>query len=151
MSLLLTDGQNQRLNGSIASLLSMMLGGFILLPYFALRQSSKARKFQMNWCARLFESKLVSVLLMLATLALVVFAFAFGDWDNYRKEFNGNRFIHVMTIDFCIVSLLFPFLVDDDLKRRQASSNEQSRLYMALCFLPLIGPLIYLFTRQPLK
>ena len=151
MSLLLTDGQNQPLNGTAASLLSMMLGGFILLPYFALRQSSKARKFQVNWCVRLFESKVVSVLLMLMTLALLVFAFAFGHWNNYRKEFNGNRFIHVMTIDFCIVSLLFPFLVDDDLKRRRASSNGQPRLDMALCFLPLVGPLFHLFKRQPLK
>ena len=151
MSLLLTDGQHQRLNGTVASLLSNLLGGFILLPYFALRQSSKAKTFRSNWCIRLFESKIVSILLMLITIALLAFAVAFGHWNIYLKEFNGNHFIHVMTIDFCIVSLLFPFLVDDDLKRRQSSSNSQSRRYTALSFLPVIGPLIYLYQRPPLK
>ena len=151
MSLLLTDGQHQRLNGTVASLLSNMLGGFILLPYFALRQSSKTKKFQVNWCVRLFESKIVSILLMLMTLASLVYAVAFGHWNIFLKEFNGNRFIHVMTIDFCIVSLLFPFLADDDLRRRQSSSNSQSRLYTTLSFLPLIGPSIYLYKRPPLK
>ena len=150
MSILLVDGQNQPLNGSLASVLAMALGGFILLPYFALRRSEYVRKFQLNFFVRIFESKLTTITLMISTIGFILFAFIFGDFGIFLDEFGRNRFIHIMSIDFFVVSFLFPFLIDDDLKRRHIIKNNQFKYYFYLCFIPLIGPLIYLYQRQPL-
>jgi hypothetical protein len=146
----LVDGQNQLLNGSLASILAMALGGFILLPYFALRRSEYARKFQLNFFIRIFDSKLTPIILMISTISLIFFAFLSGDFHAFLHEFGHNRFIHIMSIDFFVVSFLFPLLIDDDLKRRQMIKNNQYKYYLSLCFIPLIGPLIYLYQRQPL-
>ncbi|CAF0893797.1 unnamed protein product [Rotaria sordida] len=151
LSILLVDGQNQPFNGTLASSLSMALGSFILLPYFALRRSENARKFKLNFFVRLFDSKFISILLMLATVGLTFFAVNYGDFRVFLHEFWTNQFIHVMTIDFFIVSFLFPYLIGDDLERRKMTQNNQFQFYFYLCFIPLIGPLIYLYQRQPLQ
>ncbi|CAM4832683.1 unnamed protein product [Rotaria magnacalcarata] len=147
MSVLLVDGQNQQLNGSLASLLAMALGGFILLPYFALRRSETTKQFRSNLFVRIFESKLVTILLMIAAIGFALYALKFGDIHAFLHEFRTHQFIHIMTIDFFVVSFLFPGLVEDDLKRRKITNNN----YFRICFLPLLGPLIYLYQRPPLE
>lgn len=151
MSVLLTDGQYQRLNGTLASILAVGLGGFILLPYFGLRRRENAQKFQSNLIVRIFESKVVSILLLTAAIGLLLFALKFGNMQAFLHEFRTHIFIHIMTIDFFVVSFLFPGLVEDDLKRRKIISNSQIQRYSHLCYLPLFGPLIYLFQRPPLE
>jgi hypothetical protein len=151
MCILLVDGQNQPLNGGLASLLSMVFGGFVLLPYCALRRGPNAAKYKWNFLIRLFDSKAICIFLILATIALVLFALIFGDFGLLLHEFRTNRFIHIMSIDFFVVSWLFPFLIPDDLKRRKMITNHEFQVYFPLCFLPLIGPLIYLYRRKPLK
>ncbi|CAF1138268.1 unnamed protein product [Rotaria sp. Silwood1] len=151
MSILLIDGQNQRLNGTVASILAMALGGFILLPYFALRRSDNIKKYKINLFIRIFESKLIAIILMVSTMSLIVFAVKFGDIHMFLHEFWTNQFIHIMTIDFFVVSCLFPCLITDDLTRRKMTQNNQFQFYYYLCFVPLIGPLIYLYQRQPLQ
>ncbi|UJR13723.1 hypothetical protein I4U23_000734 [Adineta vaga] len=151
MSILLTDGQNQPFNGSLASCMAMVLGGFILLPYFALRRSECGKKFRINYFVRLFESKLIAIGLMISTIGLILFAIMFGNLHEFRQEFDRNQFIHVMTIDFFVVSFLFPFLINDDLKRRDMDRDKQFKHYFPLTFIPLLGPLIYLYQRQPLQ
>ena len=148
--ILLVDGQNQRFNGGVASLLSMVLGGFVLLPYCALRRSSNSAKYKLNFLVRVFDSQTISVLLILTTISLVLFATIFGDFHLFIHAFQTNRFIHIMSIDFFVVSWLFPYLIPDDLKRRKMITNQEFQTYFPLCFLPLIGPLIYLYRRKPL-
>jgi hypothetical protein len=50
--------------------------------------------------------------------------------------FRTNRFIHIMSIDFIVVSWLFPFLIPDDLKRRKMITNHEFQVYFPLWFLP---------------
>jgi hypothetical protein len=149
--ILLADGQNQPFNGGLAVLLSNLFGGFVLLPYFALRRSPNPAKFKLNFPVRVFDSKATYVLLIMGTISLLLFASIFGDFRLFLREFRTNRFIHIMSIDFFVVSWLFPFLVTDDLKRRKMISKSDFQLYFYLCFIPLIGPLLYLYKRKPLK
>jgi hypothetical protein len=150
MSILLLDGQNQRFHGALASILAIFLGGFILLPYFGLRRTEKGKTLRLNVFIRLFESKLTSVTLMLVSAGLITSALILGDRRAFVDEFLTNRFIHIMTIDFFVVSFLFPFLVEDDLRRRATSTSDDRVQSVALCFVPLIGPLIYLYRRRAL-
>lgn len=151
LTILLIDGQHQRLNGVLAALLSNCFGAWIILPYFALRRSEKSKEFQQNIFIRIFESKITSVLLMITAIGLLGFALIFGQFNVFIHEFQTNWFIHIMTIDFFVLSFIFPFLLKDDLKRREIFDQNQWISYFSLCFLPLFGPLIYFYRRRPLK
>ena len=50
--------------------------------------------------------------------------------------------MHSMTIDFVILSLLFPFLIEDDLEQRRMFDQQQWTFDLRLCFIPLFGPLM---------
>lgn len=151
LTVLLVDGQYQKLNGTLSALLSNLFGAWIILPYFGLRRSEKAKEFRMNIFIRIFESKITTALLIMVTIGLIGFALVYGDFRVFIHEFRTNWFIHSMTIDFFILSAIFPFLIEDDLKRRQVFDKHQYSSYFRLAFMPLIGPLIYLFRRSPLS
>lgn len=151
MSILLVDGQNQPLNGTLTTLLAMALGGFIILPYMGLRRSENAKKYRTNIFVRIFESKLLVILLMVLTIGCIAFGLKFGYTSAFLHEFRSNQFIHIMTIDFFVVSFSFPELIADDLKRRNMNQKNQCQFYSRLCFVPLMGPLIYLYQRKPLQ
>ena len=52
-----------------------------------------------------------------------------------------------MSLDFCMLSLLFPWLLSDDMERRGMSSD---RFFTVIALVPLVGALIYLCLRSPL-
>jgi len=52
-----------------------------------------------------------------------------------------------MTLDFCLLILLFPALLQDDLKRRQLTN---SNVFNTLIWIPLAGPLLYFGLRPSL-
>lgn len=151
LTVLLVDGQYQKLNGTLAALLSNLLGAWIILPYFGLRRSEKVKEFRVNIFVRIFESKITTALLFMTTISLLGYALLYGDFRIFIHEFRTNWFIHSMTIDFFILSAIFPFLIEDDLKRRQVFDKQQHSFYFRLAFMPLIGPLIYLYRRPSLK
>ncbi|CAF4578007.1 unnamed protein product [Rotaria sp. Silwood2] len=151
VSILLVKGQNQRLNESVAVLLAMALGGFVVLPYFALHRSDNTRKFKLNLFMRIFDLKFIVILLMLPNVDLIVFALNSGDFHAFLPEFWINQFIYTMTIDLFVVSFLSPCFIADDLERRKIIQNNQFQFYICLSFIPLIEPLIYLYQRQSLQ
>jgi hypothetical protein len=58
-----------------------------------------------------------------------------------------HPFIHVMSLDFCMLCLLFPALLADDMARR---GMQNSTAFWAVTLVPLFGPLAYLCARPPL-
>jgi hypothetical protein len=62
-------------------------------------------------------------------------------------QWQSNRFIHVMSLDFCLLCLLFPALLRDDMARRGLKNPQ---LFWLTALIPLFGPLIYLCVRPPL-
>jgi hypothetical protein len=52
-----------------------------------------------------------------------------------------------MSLDFCLLCLLFPLLLPDDLARRGLNDR---RWFWSISLVPLIGPAIYLAMRPPL-
>jgi hypothetical protein len=53
-----------------------------------------------------------------------------------------------MSLDFCLLSLLFPILLADDMARRDWKNQQ---LFWLIALIPLFGPLIYLCIRPPLS
>lgn len=52
-----------------------------------------------------------------------------------------------MSLDFCMLSLLFPWLLSDDMERR---GMDDDRFFTFIALIPLVGALLYLCLRSPL-
>jgi hypothetical protein len=86
--------------------------------------------------------------LTLGTIAWLCYGLTRGNWADFVQQWQTSRFIHVMSLDFCLLCLLFPRLLWDDMVRR---GIKDQRMFWAVSLLPLLGPLLYLSVRPPLS
>lgn len=145
--LLFIDGREQKTPVWPFAAGSFGVGAFALLPYLALRQPNQEFRGSKSLFLKLLDSHWLGVALTLGTLFLLGFGLLKGDWGDFIQQWQTNRFIHVMSLDFCLLCLLFPALLGDDMARR---GLKNSPLFWVVALLPLVGPLLYLCIRPPL-
>ncbi|MEH1873463.1 DUF2834 domain-containing protein [Nostoc sp.] len=141
------DGRGQKIPAWLFATASFGVGAFALLPYLAFREPNKKFVGKKNALLKLLDSRVTGVVLTVATVILVAYGLKEGDWSNFVQQWQTNRFINVMSLDFYLLSLLFPALLGNDMARR-GWKNPQMFWFIAL--IPLFGPLIYLCVRPPL-
>ena len=144
---LFIDGRMQKVPAWLFAAASFAVGAFAILPYLALREPNQEFFGENNTSLKLLDSRWTGVLLTLGAIALVSYGLIGGDWGNYIQQFQTSRFIHVMTLDFCLLCLLFPALLGDDMARRGLKNPQ---IFWIVCLIPLFGPLFYLCLRPPL-
>lgn len=145
--LLFFDGQSQKIPVWPFAIASFAVGAFAILPYLALRQPNPNYSGSPNFALKLLDSRITGILLTLGALILLGYGLTGGDWSDFLQQWQTSRFIHVMSLDFCLLCLLFPALLGDDMARRGMNN---SSLFWAVALLPLLGPLFYLCVRSPL-
>lgn len=145
--LLFIDGRAQKIPAWPFAAGSFGVGVFSLLPYLALREPSTKFPGEKNTFLKLLDSRLTGVALAIGTVILVAYGLGNGDWGNFVQQWQTSRFIHVMSLDFCLLCLLFPALLGDDMARRGLKNPQ---LFWLTALVPLFGPLIYLCVRPPL-
>jgi len=145
--ILFADGRGQRLRAFPFVLGSFAVGAFSLLPYLIFRQPNPQFSGSKDWLLKIWDSRITAIVLLIGALILLIFGFFQGNWQDFIQQWKSDRFIHVMSLDFCLLSLLFPLLVQDDLKRREMKT---SWLFTGITVFPLLGPLIYLSLRAHL-
>jgi len=128
-------------------LLSFGLGAFALLPYLVLRRDKPRFVGPQSDLIRLTESGGLAWLLLLSGAGLLAFGGLAGHWADFVEQWQTSRFIHVMSLDFCVLSLLFVVLLPDDIARRQM---ERGWIWGLISFVPFLGPAFYLCWRSPL-
>ncbi|MEH2117313.1 DUF2834 domain-containing protein [Nostoc sp.] len=141
------DGRGQKIPAWLFATASFAVGIFALLPYLALREPNNKFVGKKNALLKLLDSRVTGVVLTVATVILIAYGLTGGDWGNFVQQWQTNRFINVMSLDFCLLCLLFPALLGDDMARR--SWNPQ--FFWLITLIPLFGPLIYLSVRPPLQ
>jgi hypothetical protein len=146
-AVLFIDGRGQKLIAGLFAIASFAIGAFAILPYLALREANPKFHGKKNLWLKLLDSRVTGLVLTLVAGILVVYGLREGDWQNFAQQWQTNRFIHVMSLDFCLLSLLFPSLLGDDMERR---GGKKSQLFWLFTLIPLFGPLIYLSLRPPL-
>ena len=146
-ALALVDGHGQNQRAWPFVLVSFAVGAFALLPYLALRQPNPNFSGSKSLLLRLVEARWLGALLTAGAIALAAFALLKGDWPDFWQQWQTGRFIHVMSLDFCALWLLFPVLLKDDMARRGLS---QPWITAAVLALPLVGACLYLTLRPPL-
>ncbi|MGE5656665.1 MAG: DUF2834 domain-containing protein [Actinomycetota bacterium] len=144
---LFVDGRGQKIPAWVFAGLSFAVGAFALLPYLGLRESNPQFIGNKNLLIKILDSRLTGITLTLGTAVLVIYGLANGNWSDFIQQWQTKRFIHVMSLDFCMLSLLFPALLKDDMARRGMQS---SLGFWAVTLVPLLGPLAYLCVRKPL-
>jgi hypothetical protein len=145
--LMFIDGREQKIPAWPFATASFGVGAFALLPYLALRQPNQEFTGSKDIFLKLLDSRWLGVALTLGTLGLLSFGVLNGNWGDFIQQWQTSRFIHVMSLDFCLLCLLFPALLRDDMARR---GLKNSQLFWAVALVPLVGPLLYLCLRPPL-
>ena len=145
--LALLDGQGQQVPAWPFVLGSFALGAFLLLPYLVLRQPHSVFSSPKSKLLALVDSQWLGASLLTGTLILMGYGLYYGDWANFLYQWQTSRFIHVMSLDFCLLWLLVPSLLGDDMARR---SLNDPRLFWLVSVVPLLGIVAYLTFRPSL-
>ncbi len=125
---------------------SFGLGAFLLLPYLVLRQPNPTFTPPKSQVITLADSRMLGLSLLIASLVLMGYAAYAGNWGDFFAQWQTSRFIHVMSLDFCLLWLLVPSLLGDDMARRGFKNKLTFALVSAV---PLVGLTAYL-TFRPL-
>lgn len=149
------DGINQKIPAWLFVSASFAVGAFALLPYLALRSPlsdisqapNQKASYQNNTLVKICDSRITGVVLTLIVVSLITYAFSAGEWSDFFQQWKSSRFIHVMSLDFCVLSLSVGALLGDDMARR---GIKKSWIFWLTTLIPLFGPLIYLCWRPPL-
>ena len=145
---LFTDGRGQKLPAWPFAVGTFALGAFVLLPYLTFRQPNPSIQTDLNRIVRFWDSRGLGIALLLGTIVLMGYGLGSGgEWGDFVTQWQTSRFIHVMSLDFCMLTLLFPTLIQDDLARRGIT---QSYPFWGLSLLPLVGACFYLIFRPKL-
>lgn len=144
---LFLDGDGQPVRAWPFAVASLGVGAFALLPYLALRTPHAHWSGHKTTGLRLWDGRWVGAIALIGAFLCLGFGLTQGDWGDFVQQWNTRRFIHVMGLDFCMLSVLFPTLVPDDMARRGMAADSPLRF---LPLLPFLGPCLYLLLRSPL-
>ncbi|HEY9672182.1 MAG TPA: DUF2834 domain-containing protein [Waterburya sp.] len=147
--LMFADGRMQNFRAWPYFLGSNFTGVMCLLPYLILRKPNQEFFGKKDKWLRILDQRSTGVFLLLSTIVLVSYAIVAGDWENYVQQFQTIHFVHLISLDFCCMGLIFPLtsLFDDDMARRGV---QDSRIFWSVALVPLFGPLVYLCLRPSL-
>jgi len=150
-AVLFVDGRGQRIPAWPFAVGTFAFGAFLLLPYLALRHLNPTFKGSKTIALRLWDSRWLALSFLLGTIVLMGYGLGLGIsggwWGDFVQQWQTSRFIHVMSLDFCLLTLLFPVLIEDDRLRRGVKRRDP---LWGLCLLPLVGACLYLVFRPSL-
>lgn len=147
--LMFADGKMQNLRAWLYFIGSNFTGVICLLPYLIFRKSNQEFYGVKDTWLSIVDQRKTGISLLVATIALLSYAVIVGDWEDYIQQFLDKPFVHLISLDFCLMCLIFPItsLFDDDMARREIKDK---RIFWAVALVPLFGLLVYLCLRPPL-
>lgn len=142
--LMFIDSRMQDIPAWFSFLASNGAGVIGMIPYLLLREGSQEFSGQKGVWLKILDSPITGVFLSLTTASLLAYAILAGDWGDFIYQWRTSRFIYLMSLDFCLLYLVSPSLLGDDMVRR---GLRDSRIYWIVTLVPLIGALAYLCLR----
>ncbi|CAK8567021.1 unnamed protein product [Lathyrus sativus] len=154
--LLLPTGRSSKSKVPVWPFLSLSFFGgmYALLPYFVLWKPPPPPVEEAElktWPLNFLESKLTASILLASGIGLVIYAGLAGEevWKEFYQYCRGSKFIHIMSIDFTLLSTLAPFWVYNDMTARKWFDKGSWLLPVSL--IPLLGPALYILLRPSLS
>ncbi|KAG5076789.1 hypothetical protein JHK82_055484 [Glycine max] len=135
-------------------ILSCFGGAYALFPYFVLWKppAPPVEETQLKtWPLNFLESKVTATISLAAGVAIITYAGLAGQdvWKEFYQYFRESKFIHIMSIDFIILSTFAPFWVYNDMTARKRS--DKGSWLLPLSLIPFLGPGLYLLLRPSLS
>lgn len=151
--LALIDGTGQKIPAWPFVAASFAVGAFAILPYLALRGSNPTFEGAKTRLLGLLDSPWLGRILAIASIVLLGYGLLYGDWGDFAQQWQTSRFIHVMSLDFCLLCLIVSPLVKDDMAKRDLHHSAFSgpALFWTATLIPLLGVVFYLSVRPPLN
>jgi hypothetical protein len=146
--LLFIDGRMQKIPFWIFALAAVGSGVIGLIPYLALREDNQEFTGKKDSFLNLLDSHSTGIVLTAFTILVLIYGVFAGNWADYIQQFSSDRFIHGMSLAFCLFCLLFSTVLGDDMARR--GWRRDSQLFWVVALIPLFGALFYLCLRPPL-
>lgn len=148
--LMFVDGRMQKIPAFPYFIAANGTGVLAMTPYLLLRDRNQTFSGSKDDWLQLLDSHKMGFILSAITISLVSLALLYGDWQDFVYQWQTVPFVHLITLDFCLINLFLPLssLLDDDLARR---GWKDRRIFWAIALLPLVGPLLYLCVRPPLQ
>jgi hypothetical protein len=137
---MVVDGANQSLKAWPFALGAFGFGAFSVLPYLALREPSPQAPQTLGRGGQWFQSRILGAIALGLGCGFLAYGLGQGDWADFWQQWHQSRFIHVMSLDFCALSVVFPALLGDDLSRRGVRNP---LVFWTIAFIPFLGPLVY--------
>lgn len=130
--------------------LSFFGGVYALLPYFALWNppSPPVSETELRqWPLNVLESKVTAGVTLVAGLGIILYSVVgnAGDWTEFYQYFRESKFIHVTSLDFCLLSAFAPFWVYNDMTTRKWF--DKGSWLLPVSVIPFLGPSLYLLLR----
>lgn len=133
--LLFIDGRMQKVPAWPFVLVSLGTGVIGLLPYLALREPNRELSGNKDAWLNLLDSRRTGVILTLSTLGLLTYGAIAGDWRDFIYQWQTSCFVQAMSLAFCLLCLLFPTLLEDDMARRGFNNS----IFWTLALIPPFG------------
>lgn len=155
--LALIDGIGQKIPAWPFVTLSFGIGAFALLPYLALREpnvepnnaaTDLSKDQSRSKLLTLVDSPWTGRAIALASITLLIYGLANGNWADFAQQWQTSQFIHVMSLDFCMLCAVVSPLVKSDMAKR---GIDNPALFWAAALIPLLGVVFYLSVRSPLQ
>jgi len=148
--LMFIDCREQRMPGLLYFIAANATGALGLVPYLLVRDRNQTSYVPKSKWIQILEEHRTGFILSLITIGVLGYAWLVGDWQNFVEQWRTIPFVHLITIDFCLMTLFFPLtpLLDDDMARR---GLRNSAVFWAVALVPLFGPLTYLCFRPTLN
>ena len=152
-SLLIPSASNQKNIPALPFIVSSFaLGFFGLGPYLALRTTTNEEYVSNNipgW-QKTFESKTISIGMLLFASYLIYYSLTSlpltENIQGFNELFSTQRLVHISSLDFTILSLVMIDPLSEDMRRRGMDDSNAFKF----CLLPVLGPITYLLTREPI-
>lgn len=149
--LALLDGPGQKVSAWPFVALSFGVGAFALLPYLALRSPNPTFEAEKGKLLKVVDSPWTGRALLIGAIALTSYGLFNGNlaanWADFTQQWRTSQFIHVMSLDFCMLCAIISPLLKDDMAKRNLDSP---LIYWTGVLVPLFGILFYLSIRPSL-
>lgn len=150
--LMLIDGAGQKLLAWPFVAASFGVGAFAVLPYLALRDRNPTFESAKSKLLSLLDSAWTGRVLFVGAIALLSYGLFNGNlgdnWSDFVYQWKTSQFIHVMSLDFCMLCVIFAPLLADDMAKRDF---QNAGVFWTAVLVPLLGILFYLSVRPPLE
>ncbi|MFO8050934.1 MAG: DUF2834 domain-containing protein [Thermoplasmatota archaeon] len=123
---------------------SFFSGAFSLLLYAGLRRPMRDRTRDSGILLRILDSRIYALFLKIAAVLLLAYGIGMGDPSEYLDLFSSSSLVHIMTLDLLALTILSPFFMRDDMRRRGWGGR---KIFWVYALVPLLGPISYLLTR----